>query len=339
MAIIGCQDRCQEGCREAANPTDDDRSAWRGEHPGGLIANGRRVIEDDDLPRRGGRHGLDVGTMIVPTSGQAAEMTESEPPGIDPTVPSPARMYDYYLRGKDNYAVDREAAEKALSVVPLGRKIAQANRYFLSRAVLMMAEVGICQFIDLGTGIPTSPSAHEIARTIQPDARVLYVDNDPVVTAHNRALLTKSEGIEAMQGDIREPDTIFTAPEFGQLIDFNQPAGVLFVAVLHFIPDEDDPGGIVRAFTSPLIPGSHLAVSHITSDGTDPDVVAAVEEAYANASAPTVFRTQAEISAFFSGFDLIRPGLQDVTQWFPYAAVFHTEPPALRFLAGVGCKG
>jgi hypothetical protein len=315
------------------------RSAWRGEHPGGLIASGRRVIKDDDLSRRGGRHGLDVGTMIMPTSGQAAKTTEPEPPGIDPTVPSPARMYDYYLGGKDNYAVDREAAEKALSVIPWGRKIAQANRYFLSRAVLLMAEEGICQFIDLGTGIPTSPSVHEIARTIQPDARVLYVDNDPVVTAHNRALLTKGEGIEAMQGDIREPDSIFASLEFGQLIDFSQPVGVLFVAVLHFTTDEDDPKGIVRAFTRHLIPRSHLAVSHITSDGTDPGVIAKVQEAYAKASAPAVFRTGAEIRAFFSGFDLIRPGLQDVTQWFPYAAVFRTEQPALRFLAGIGRKG
>ncbi len=142
-----------------------------------------------------------------------------------------------------------------------------------------------------------------------------------------------------MQGDIRQPDGIFAAPEFSQLIDFSQPVGTLFVAVLHFITDEDDPGGIVRAFTRHLIPGSHLAVSHITSDGTNPGVIATVQEAYAKASAPAVSRTRAEIRAFFSGFDLIRPGLQDVTQWFPYAAVFRTQQPALRFLAGIGRKG
>jgi S-adenosyl methyltransferase len=260
------------------------------------------------------------------------------PNGADPTVPSPARMYDYYLGGKDNYAVDREAAEKALSVVPCGRQIARANRYFLMSSVLLMADQGISQFIDLGTGIPTSPNVHEVARAIQPNARVLYVDNDAVVAAHSRALLAKSDGIKALEADIREPDAILRSPELRDLIDFTQPIGILFVAVLHFIRDRDEPRGIVRAFTERMARGSYLALSHITSDGTDAQVISTIREAYANASAPAVFRTRAEIRAFLEGFEIMPPGLVDVTQWSPHAAIYTAPPPALRFLAGIGHK-
>jgi len=244
-------------------------------------------------------------------------------------------MYDYYLGGKDNYAADREAAEKALTVVPHGRRIARANRAFLAHAVERMARSGICQFIDLGTGIPTSPSVHEVARAIEPRARVLYVDNDPTVTVHNRALIAKSAGIAAIDGDIRQPSRVFASKELQELIDFSEPVGMLFVAVLHFIPDVDGLEGIVRSFTKYLAPGSWIAISHITSEGTDPAVMATIEEAYAKASAPAVFRTKAEIRTFVADFDLIPPGLADLSQWFPYP-VFTIGPPALGFLAAAG---
>jgi len=247
-------------------------------------------------------------------------------------------MYDYYLRGTTNYAADREAAEKALSVVPSGRRIARANRYFMMRAVLAMADQGIRQFIDLGTGIPTSPSVHELAQAIHPNSSVLYVDNDAVVAAHNRALLATNESVKAIQADIREPDSILHSPELQDLIDFSQPVGLLFVAVLHFIRNSEDPLGIVRTFTSRMAPGSYLALSHITSEGTDPSVVSTIQQVYAQASAPAVFRTKAEIHMFFSGLELVQPGLVDVTRWFPQAAMFTTQPPALRFLAGIGRK-
>jgi hypothetical protein len=263
---------------------------------------------------------------------------EQVPIGVDPSIPSPARMYDYYLGGKTNYAADREAAERALSVVPDGKQVARANRYFMMRAVLLMADQGIKQFIDLGTGIPTSPSVHELAQALHPDARVLYVDNDAVVTAHNSALLATSDNVRAVQADIREPERIFGSWEVQDLIDFREPVGVLFVAVLHFVRDRDNPRGIVSAFASRMTPGSYLAVSHITSDGTDPRVVATIHEAYAEASAPAVFRTTAEIQTLFTGFELVHPGLVDVTRWFPYAAMFTTKPSALHFLAGLGRK-
>ena len=191
-------------------------------------------------------------------------------PGFDPSVPSPARMYDYYLGGKDNFAADREAAEQALSVVPFGREVARANRQFLVRAVTFMARSGIGQFIDLGTGLPTRPNVHEVARSVLPDARVLYVDNDPMVCSHARALLATNDGVAAIQGDIRTPQAILNDPVTRELIDFTRPVGVLFVAVLHFLTDDDQPWEQVAAFRWRMASGSMLAVSHITSDGTPP---------------------------------------------------------------------
>lgn len=257
--------------------------------------------------------------------------------GIDPAVPSPARMYDYYLGGKTNYPADREAAEKALSVVPSGRQLARANRYFLMRAVLLMADQGVTQFIDLGTGIPTSPSVHELARAIHPGAHVLYVDNDAVAAAHSRALLATSSGVQAIQADIRCPGDILDSPESRELIDFSKPVGVLFVAVLHFIENCYRPDEIVRAFTSRMVPGSYLALSHITSDGAAPDdVMEAISDAYARSSSPAVFRAETEIRDFFADVELLDPGLTEVTRWLPYSLPFSAESSVIRFLAGIG---
>ena len=254
-------------------------------------------------------------------------------PGFDPLVPNPARMYDYYLGGKDNFPTDREAAEVALPVVPFGREVAQANRQFMVRAVQFMARSGIDQFIDLGTGIPTRPNVHEVAREILPDARVLHVDNDPMVCAHARALLaTNRDGVEAIQGDIRAPQAILNDPITRALIDFTRPLGVLFIAVLHFLTDEEQPWEQVTALRWRMVSGSMLAVSHITSDGTPSDVQEAIHDVYSEASAPAVFRTTREIKAFFSGLDLAEPGLVEVGAW----RSLRPSPPApLRFLGGV----
>lgn len=261
------------------------------------------------------------------------------PAGINPGVASPARMYDYYLGGKDNFAADRAAAEKALSVVPHGRSVARANRWFLIRAVDYCARQGITQYVDLGTGIPTSPNVHETARVLIPDTRVLYVDNDPVVTTHNRALLAdKQDGVVAAEGDIRDPEGILASPELRQLIDFRQPVAVLLVAVLHFIRDQEDPAGIVRTFIDHMAPGSFLVLSHITSTGTRPEVVATIEEAYRGASAPAVFRTEDQIRAWFGGLELVEPGLVDTADWRNHHGIRLAEPPALRILAGIGRK-
>jgi hypothetical protein len=277
-------------------------------------------------------------------AGQAPTGDQSEPnmaakdsggrpaPGFDPLVPSPARMYDYYLGGKDNFPADREAAEQALSVVPFGREVARANRQFLARAVTFMARNGIGQFIDLGTGLPTRPNVHEVARSVHPDARVLYVDNDPMVCSHARALLATNDGVAAIRGDIRTPQIILNDPVTSAMIDFTRPVGVLFVAVLHFLTDGDQPGEQVAAFRWRMATGSMLAVSHITSDGTPPDVQATIQDVYAEASAPAVFRTRKEIESFFGRLDLAEPGLVEVGAW----RSLRPSPSApLRFLGGV----
>jgi hypothetical protein len=265
------------------------------------------------------------------------DMTAKDPggiaaPGFDPSVPSPARMYDYYLGGKDNFPADRQAAELALSVVPFGLEVARANRQFLARAVTLMARDGIGQFIDLGTGLPTRPNVHEVARSVHPDARVLYVDNDPMVCSQARALLATNDGVAAIHGDIRSPQAILNDPVTRTLIDFTQPVGVLFVAVLHFLTDDDQPGEQVAAFRWRMASGSMLAVSHITSDGTPPEIQATIRDVYAKASAPAVFRSRQEIESFFGGLDLVEPGLVEVGAW----RSLRPSPPApLRFLGGV----
>jgi hypothetical protein len=218
-----------------------------------------------------------------------------------------------------------------------GRSIARANQRFLTRAVRYMAGQGVGQFIDLGTGIFASPGIHDVARAAQPATRVLYVDSDPVAAIRNRAVLASHEGIRAIHGDIRELYGIFASRELGQLIDFDQPVGLVFAAVLHFVPPEDDPEGIIRTFAKYLVPGSYLALLHMTSDGTDPNVVAAVRDAYKRSGTPAVFRTADQIRGFFAGLDLILPGLVDVTSW-PGRAPAAAQSPTLRFLAGVARK-
>jgi len=266
------------------------------------------------------------------------ENSHPTPPDIDTTIPSPARMYDYYLGGKDNFSADREAAETALSVIPYGRQIALANRRFLVRAVKYLSRNGIWQFIDLGTGIPTSPNVHEAARSINPSARVVYVDNDPIVNAHNNAILAnRNQGIVAINGDIRYPLNIITSPTLNSIVEFGRPVGILFVAVLHFITDDEDPYQAIAVLKERVPSGSYLVISHITSDGTAPEAMSAVQAAYRQASAPAVFRSTQEIEKLFRGFELIKPGLVDVNEWRGNNRK-PVGPTELRFLGGVGRK-
>jgi hypothetical protein len=246
-------------------------------------------------------------------------------------------MYDYYLGGKDNFAADREAAEKVLSVVPDGRAIARANRKFLARAVSMLARRGIRQFIDLGTGIPTSPNVHEVARSITPGARVAYIDNDPIVFVHSRAVLPADDGVASIMGDIRYPNELLASRQLRKVVDFGEPVGVIFTAVLHFLTEEQNPQDSVTAFRKNIAPGSYLIISHISSDGTAPEAVRTIENAYHDASAPAVFRTWDQIEAFFDGFDVVHPGIVDVSRW-RRAGRQPAFPPALCFLGGVGKK-
>lgn len=264
----------------------------------------------------------------------------TEPPDFDVHTPSPARMYNFYLGGKDNFEADRKAAKKALSVVPYGRQVAWSNRYFLLRAVKYLAGQGIDQFLDLGPGIPAEPYLHEVAQGIVPHARIAYIDNDPIVTSHNRSLLASHNGhVLAMHGDIRSPHDILILldEQLGGFIDFTRPAGVLFGAVLHFLTDQDDPYRTVKVFRDRVPAGSYVAISHITSTGTKPYVISTIQEAYSGASAPAVFRSRSEIEALLAGLELVAPGLVEVSDWRSnHRGSAH--PPALRFLAGVGRK-
>jgi S-adenosyl methyltransferase len=268
-------------------------------------------------------------------SGRAAAVPGDAHAIADLSVPSPARMYDYWLGGKDNFPADREAARRVCTAYPDVRRLARANRRFLTRAVWFMAAHGIRQYIDLGTGIPTSPNVHEVARQAVAGARVVYVDNDPVVTVHSQALRAGDDGVIAISGDIRRPQDILAHPEVAGLIDFTQPVGILFISVLHFISSGEDLDGIVAAFRRRMAAGSYLAISHATTDGADPAVLAEIAQVYEKATSPAVPRPSAQIQELFTGLDLVEPGLVDVSRWRPDIRARATK---LRILAGVARK-
>jgi hypothetical protein len=253
----------------------------------------------------------------------------------DFTVPTAARMYDYYLGGKDNSPADREAAKKVISAYPETRRLAQANRRFLTRAAWYLADHGIRQFIDLGSGLPTSPNVHEVARQARPDARVVYVDSDPVVASHGRAMCDTDHGVTFAEYDIRYPQDIINDAQVASLIDFSVPLAVLCVAVLHFIPDSDNPAEVIAAFRSAMAPGSYLVLSHAASDGADDKLLSEIRNVYKTSTAPAVPRAAADIERFFTGFELIEPGLVDAARW---RSDMRVRPTKIRFLAGVGRK-
>ncbi|MBG0830301.1 SAM-dependent methyltransferase [Planomonospora sp. ID67723] len=260
-----------------------------------------------------------------------AELTRV-PVGVDPSVPSSARVYDYLLDGKDNFEIDRALAARLLEVAPDTRLVAKASRRFLVSAVRHMAESGVRQFLDLGAGIPTSPSVHEIAREIHPDARVAYVDYDPVVKLHNEVILSVGKDVISLQADVRDPGSIIGAPEITELVDFSEPVGVLLLGVLHFVTDAEDPAGIVRAFRDRMAPGSHLLLSHAMAESA-PEAVAQLKATTAGSPAQPTFRTHDQVLALFDGFDLVEPGLVPVQDWRP-----DLEEPStkLRVEGGLG---
>jgi S-adenosyl methyltransferase len=236
-----------------------------------------------------------------------------------PDIPSTARMYDYYLGGKDNYPADREAAEKVMSMFPPGaiRSAVWENRKFLGRVVRYLAgEAGVRQFLDIGTGLPTMNQVHEVAQEMRTDCRVVYVDHDPVVLAHGRDVLNGVANATIIQHDLREPEAILRDPELRALLDLDEPVALLLVAILHFVTDEDDPWDGVRALKDALPSGSYLALSHGTSDGDD-RLDEAARVGYANASSSARLRPRGEVAAFFDGFEMVDPGLVWLPEWRP----------------------
>jgi S-adenosyl methyltransferase len=245
---------------------------------------------------------------------------------VNTEVPNPARIYDYLLDGKDNFPADRDVAEQLLAIAPVARDVVEDNRAFLRRVVRFLTrEAGVRQFIDLGSGLPTQGNVHEIAQAEAPEARVVYVDNDAMVVTHSRALLA-GDNTATIQADLREPEGVLGHPEVRELIDFDQPVALLLMAILHFIPDDEDPPGIVARFRDALPAGSYLSVSHGTRDlperwDLSPEAMAEmgakVEQLYRLTTASLVTRTRAEVERFFDGFDLVEPGVVEIQRWRP----------------------
>ncbi|MFF5262353.1 SAM-dependent methyltransferase [Actinomadura viridis] len=242
--------------------------------------------------------------------------TDQAPPGVDPHVPSAARLYDLYLGGKDNFAADRAAARRLREDLPELEDAAWANRGFLQRAVRYLATRGIRQFLDIGAGLPTQNNTHQVAGAVRTGTRVVYVDNDPTVLTHARALLQPPDAdrpggtgprTTVLTGDLREPESILGDVIGRHALDLDEPVALLLVAVTHFIPDEENPWDLVRRLLKALAPGSHLVLSAATRDHQSPRALQAVEEVYSKATANVHLRTRDEIGRFFSGLEMIPP--------------------------------
>ena len=242
--------------------------------------------------------------------------------------PHPARVYDYLLGGKDNFAADREAAHKGLQANPDSRIPPRENRLFLRRAVRFLAEQGIDQFLDIGTGIPSPPNVHHVAQGVNPRSRIVYVDNDPIVLAHARALLTSHPDgrTDYLDADLRDVDAIVGAASASGTLDLNRPVGLLLIAILHFVGDEDDPWAIVGQLLAALPAGSYLALSHLTGDFR-PEAWEQVAEVYRRQGVTMKVRSRPQIERFFTGLDLVDPGLQVVPAWRPDLGEPTDEPP------------
>jgi S-adenosyl methyltransferase len=269
------------------------------------------------------------------------------PAGIDTTVPSVARVYDYFLGGKDNFAADRRVVEEVARVMPPGwnsSEGAQDNRAFLRRLVRsMVTELGIRQFIDIGSGLPSQGNVHEVAQELDPRTQVVYVDNDPIVLVHARALLGQDPNTGVITADLRDPEAILRDEIIHKMIDFSQPVGLLLLAILHHLADDEDPWDIAARLREPLPSGSYLGLSHFRDPG--PEHPAASKRA---ADSQVLFnrhlgtgrwRTQEEILAFFGDFELLEPGLVPLPEWHPEPGYVRNEHPTYQlFVGGIARK-
>jgi hypothetical protein len=245
---------------------------------------------------------------------------------FDARVPHIARMYDYWLGGRDNFKADREAAERAVSACPTIRIGVRANRRFLARSVRYMAEQGITQFLDIGTGLAMTGNTHEVARLVEPSSRVVYVDNDPVVLSHARAFLTGGPGVIAyVECDARDTEHILTVA--AKTLDFSQPIGVLLIAILHCIPDRDDPCGLISTYMDAVPPGSYLAITHPGIDQVTDEMARAQVSLTESLGQPITFRTREQVSSFFGDLEQIDEGVVPVQDWRPVSDPDGQSPP------------
>jgi hypothetical protein len=254
--------------------------------------------------------------------------------GADIDTPNPARMYDYYLGGAANFAVDRAAAERVKQIEPTVAVHARANRAFLRRVVRRLAGEGMRQFLDLGSGVPTVGHVHEIAHSVDPTARIVYVDNEPVAASYSRSLLRGVPNTAVVREDLRDSVAVLDHPDTRRLLDLDQPVAVMIMAVMHFIMSDEDVAGLVAAYRDRTVPGSYLGVSHVSAP--EGEVSDRITAQYQRTSLPFRSRTRAELGALFEGYEMVPPGLVYVSDWHPDPG---PDPHRLEpqvFLGGVG---
>ncbi|MGW0531052.1 SAM-dependent methyltransferase [Streptomyces sp. NPDC003032] len=262
------------------------------------------------------------------------------PIGIDITMPSVSRIYDYYLGGSHNFEVDREAGRRAMEFMPGLPKIMQANRAFMRRAVRYAVDQGVTQFLDIGSGIPTFGNVHEVAQRASDEARVVYVDHDPVAVEHSKAVLDGDERTSVLAADLRKPRDILGSPEVGSLLDLDRPVALLLVAVLHFVEDAYDPRAAVAELRDGLAPGSLIVLTHASYEGipVPPEQADGTVGVYKDIRNPLIMRSREEIARFFEGYDMVEPGLVPMPHWRPDTALEEEDPYSFSGFAGVGQK-
>ena len=261
-----------------------------------------------------------------PAAGQRAEGG----PVLDTSTAHPARVYDYWLGGKDNFAADREAGEQALKAYPQLAEAVRSNRAFLARAVgFLTGPAGVRQFLDIGTGIPSADNTHEVAQREAPDSRIVYVDNDPIVLLHAQTLLrsTAAGACDYIQADLRDPARILS--EAGRTLDFGQPVALMLLAILQFIPDDADPWGLVAQLMAPLPPGSYLVVSHPTDDFNPNRQGESIQRYNERVAEQATLRGHDETVRFFAGLELVEPGVVAVAKWRPHSDVEADRPSSM----------
>ena len=267
-------------------------------------------------------------------------MDSTEQSRIDTTVPHPARRYSYWLGGKDHFAADRESGDAIAARFPAVVALARANRAFLGRSVRFLAESGVRQFLDLGTGLPAPDNTHEVAQRVAPDARVVYVDNDPIVMVHARALLQGDPRGRTtyLEADVRDPEAILTHPSLLETLDLTRPVGILLVTTLHFVHDDEQVAAVVRRLLDAVPSGSHLVITHGTMDFSTPDGVAAYEKMFAAGGTDVRARPRSAIERYFAGLEIVEPGIVPVGDWRPDGTTDRPVSADLQIYGVVGRK-
>jgi len=259
---------------------------------------------------------------------------------IDTAVAHSARVYDYWLGGKDNFAADRALGDAMVAAIPTLKVMARANRDFLARAVrYLAADAGIRQFLDIGPGLPTAGSTHEVAQEVAPESRVLYVDHDPLVLAHARALMTGSSRgqTEFIMADLQQPEKILADPALPRTLDLSQPVGLILVAILMYFHDSDDPQGMVKTLLDGLPSGSYVVISHPSGD-FNPDAVQGAVAAATAAGITLVPRSREGVESFFAGLELVEPGVVPLLAWRPDESLAGEDPESVWYYGGIGRK-